>query len=99
GVERLAGGCEAGGAVAGDLAVVLAPEGGLCHQEAQVRDSGMATLFRRIEIVSETGIAPYARLMEEFGIRADRFVMIGNSMRSDIVPVLRLGGWGVHVPY
>lgn len=98
-VELLPGVREAVEAVAAEHAVVLITKGDLFHQEAKVRDSGMATLFRRIEIVSEKDIATYARLMEEFGIRADRFVMIGNSMRSDIVPVLRLGGWGVHVPY
>ena len=56
-------------------------------------------LFRRIEIVSEKDPATYARLFEEFGIDARRFLMVGNSLRSDIAPVLALGGWGVHVPY
>lgn len=98
-VELLPGVREAVEAVAAEHQVVLITKGDLFHQEAKVRDSGMASLFRRIEVVSEKDIATYARLMEEFGIRADRFVMVGNSMRSDIVPVLRLGGWGVHVPY
>lgn len=98
-VELLPGVREAVEAVAAEHAVVLITKGDLFHQEAKVRDSGLAALFRRIEIVSEKDIATYARLLEEFGIRADRFAMVGNSMRSDIVPVLRLGGWGVHVPY
>src|SRR3546814_2421909 len=68
-------------------------------QEAKVRDSGMADLFRRIEIVSEKDPATYARLLEEFDIEAAQFLMIGNSLRSDIAPVLSLGGWGVHMPY
>ena len=59
----------------------------------------MAHLFRRIEIVSEKDAATYARLFEEFGIAPRRFLMVGNSLRSDIAPVLELGGWGVHVPY
>ncbi|MGJ4727753.1 hypothetical protein [Luteimonas sp. SDU101] len=71
----------------------------ICHQEAKVRDSGLSALFRRIEIVSEKDVGTYARLLDEFDIPADRFAMIGNSLRSDIVPVLKLGGWGVHVPY
>ena len=98
-VELLPGVREAVEAVAAEHAVVLITKGDLFHQEAKVRDSGLVALFRRIEIVSEKDIATYARLLEEFGIRADRFAMVGNSMRSDIVPVLRLGGWGVHVPY
>ena len=43
--------------------------------------------------------ATYARLFDEFGLAAEQFVMIGNSLRSDIAPVLELGGWGIHMPY
>ncbi|HRN62707.1 MAG TPA: HAD family hydrolase [Luteimonas sp.] len=98
-VELLAGVREAVEAIASAYPVVLITKGDLFHQEAKVRDSGMADLFRRIEIVSEKDVRTYARLLDEFAIPADRFVMVGNSLRSDIVPVLRLGGWGVHVPY
>ena len=69
------------------------------HQEAKVRESGLADLFRRIEIVSEKDTATYARLFDEFGLAPAQFAMIGNSLRSDIVPVLELGGCGVHMPY
>ncbi len=72
---------------------------GLFHQEAKVRESGLADLFRRIEIVSEKDASTYARLFEEFRVAPSRFLMVGNSLRSDIAPVLELGGWGVHVPY
>jgi putative hydrolase of the HAD superfamily len=64
-----------------------------------VRDSGLSDLFRRIEIVSEKDAATYARLLAEFGLAPEQFAMIGNSLRSDIVPVLELGGCGVHMPY
>ena len=66
---------------------------------AKVRDSGLSDLFRRIEIVSEKDPATYARLFAEFGVAPSQFAMVGNSLRSDIAPVLELGGWGVHVPY
>ena len=98
-VEVLDGVREAVEAVAARHPVVLITKGDLFHQEAKVRDSGLADLFRRIEIVSEKDAATYARLFEEFGIAPARFLMIGNSLRSDIAPVLALGGWGVHVPY
>ena len=98
-VEVLDGVREAVEAIAADFPVVLITKGDLFHQEAKVRDSGMADLFRRIEIVSEKDAATYARLFEEFGIAPQRFLMVGNSLRSDIAPVLELGGWGVHVPY
>ncbi len=98
-VELLPGVREAVAEVASTHPVVLITKGDLFHQEAKVRDSGLSDLFRRIEIVSEKDPATYARLFEEFGIDAGRFLMVGNSLRSDIAPVLALGGWGVHVPY
>lgn len=98
-VELLPGVREAVEAIASDFEVVLITKGDLFHQEAKVRDCGLAGLFRRIEIVSEKDPPTYARLLEEFDIPASRFVMIGNSLRSDIAPVLALGGWGIHVPY
>ena len=90
---------EAVEAIGRDFEVVLITKGDLFHQEAKVRECGLANLFRRIEIVSEKDTATYARLLEEFDIPPQRFLMIGNSLRSDIAPVLALGGWGIHVPY
>jgi len=98
-VELLPGIHEAVADIAARHEVVLITKGDLFHQEAKVRDSGLAGLFRRIEIVSEKDPATYARLLDEFGIAAAQFVMVGNSLRSDIAPVLALGGWGVHMPY
>ena len=98
-VELLPGVREAVERIAGDWPVVLITKGDLFHQEAKVRESGLSSLFRRIEIVSEKDPQTYARLFAEFGIAPSQFVMVGNSLRSDIAPVLELGGWGVHVPY
>ncbi|HSG91418.1 MAG TPA: HAD family hydrolase [Pseudomonadales bacterium] len=98
-VELLPGIREAVTEVARDWPVVLITKGDLFHQEAKVRASGMADLFGRIEIVSEKDQATYARLLKEFAVPAERFVMVGNSLRSDIEPVVRLGGFGVHMPY
>jgi len=98
-VELLPGIRDAVASIAARHEVVLITKGDLFHQEAKVRDSGLSAMFHRIEIVSEKDEATYARLLEEFGIDASQFVMIGNSLRSDIAPVLSLGGWGVHMPY
>jgi putative hydrolase of the HAD superfamily len=73
--------------------------GDLFHQEAKIAASGMADLFTRIEIVSEKHEGAYARVLRECEVQPARFAMVGNSLRSDIEPVVRLGGWGVHVPY
>ena len=98
-VELLPGVREAVAEVAARHRVVLITKGDLFHQEAKVRQSGLSDLFHRIEIVSEKDPPTYQRLFEEFEVDAARFLMVGNSLRSDIEPVVRLGGWGVHVPY
>ncbi len=98
-VELLPDVREAVEAVAREHAVVLITKGDLFHQEAKVRQSGLADLFGRIEIVSEKDDATYHRVLGEFGLGPAQFCMVGNSLRSDIAPVLRLGGWAVHVPY
>ncbi|MGC3963917.1 MAG: HAD family hydrolase [Rhodocyclaceae bacterium] len=98
-VELLPGIREAVDAIASAHDVVLITKGDLFHQEAKIAASGMAEQFRRIEIVSEKDEATYARLLEQFGIGAHEMLMIGNSLRSDILPVLALGGWGVYMPY
>ncbi|MGO1072070.1 HAD family hydrolase [Lysobacter sp. CA199] len=98
-VEILPGIPEAVAQIAAEYEVVLITKGDLFHQEAKVKQCGLADLFRRIEIVSEKDIETYARLLREFELPASQFVMVGNSLRSDIAPVLALGGWGIHVPY
>lgn len=98
-VDLLPGVREAVAAIAQDHDIVLITKGDLFHQEAKVRQSGLSDLFRRIEIVSEKDPATYARVLGECGAAPAQFAMIGNSLRSDIVPVLELGGWGVHMPY
>lgn len=98
-VELLPGIREAVQAIAAEHEIVLITKGDLFHQENKVKQSGLADLFHRIEIVSEKDAATYARVLAEFDLPASRFAMIGNSLRSDIAPVLELGGWGVHMPY
>jgi putative hydrolase of the HAD superfamily len=98
-VELLPGIREAVTQIARERPVVLITKGDLFHQEAKVRESGLSDLFRRIEIVSEKDAATYTRLLAEFALAPEQFAMIGNSLRSDIVPVLELGGCGVHMPY
>jgi putative hydrolase of the HAD superfamily len=98
-VELLPGVREAVEAVRAEFPVVLITKGDLFHQERKVAESGLADLFQRIEIVSEKDAPTYARLLREFNLSPGRFAMVGNSLRSDIEPVVTLGGYGVHVPY
>jgi putative hydrolase of the HAD superfamily len=98
-VELLPGIRAAVEAVAARWPVVLITKGDLFHQEAKIAACGLAELFPRVEIVSEKDAASYRRVLRECEVAAEDFVMVGNSLRSDIEPVLALGGWGVHLPY
>ena len=98
-VELLPGIREAVAAVARDYRIVLITKGDLFHQEAKVARSGLADIFHRIEIVSEKDLPTYRRVLNEFDLAPEQFAMVGNSLRSDIEPVVRLGGWGVYMPY
>lgn len=98
-VQLLDGVREAVAAIAADYPVVLITKGDLFHQESKIERAGLHDVLPRIEIVSEKDPATYARVLAEFGVAAENFVMIGNSLRSDAEPVLALGGWAVHMPY
>lgn len=98
-VELLPGIRDAVVAVAQHHRVVLITKGDLFHQESKVERSGLSDLFHRIEIVSEKDERSYARVLDECRTAAPAFAMVGNSLRSDIEPVIGLGGWGIHMPY
>ena len=69
------------------------------HQESKVAGSGLAERFDHVEIVAEKDPVTYARILKRHDIDPARFVMVGNSVRSDVLPVLAIGGRAVHVPY
>jgi putative hydrolase of the HAD superfamily len=79
--------------------LILVTKGDLLHQETKIAASGLADLFWQIEIVSEKDPATYRRLLDRHAVSPSDFVMIGNSVASDVLPVLALGGRAVHVPY
>jgi putative hydrolase of the HAD superfamily len=90
---------EAVDAIAARYQIVLITKGDLFHQESKIEQSGLTDVFRRIEVVSEKDTKTYARVLRELDVPAAEFVMIGNSLRSDIEPVVALGGWGIYMPY
>lgn len=79
--------------------LVMITKGDLVHQTRKVTTSGLEHHFTDIEIVLEKDPPVYAKLLDRFGVEPDRFCMVGNSVRSDILPVMALGGHAVHVPY
>ncbi|MBC7952724.1 MAG: HAD family hydrolase [Rhodospirillaceae bacterium] len=96
-VHLLDGVAEALAAVrARGVTVMLITKGDLFDQESKLARSGLAELLDVIEIVSEKDAATYGRLLTRHGIAPDQ---AGNSVRSDVLPMLEAGGWAVHVPY
>jgi putative hydrolase of the HAD superfamily len=79
--------------------LILITKGDLRDQERKLAKSGLADRFREIEIVSEKDSQTYGRILKRLGIEPENFLMVGNSLKSDILPVLELGASGVHVPY
>lgn len=98
-VELIDGVRDAVEAIASRHEVVLITKGDLFHQESKIQQCGLSDLFQRVEVVSEKDPLTYARVLRELGVEAQEFVMIGNSLRSDIAPVVALGGWGIYMPY
>jgi putative hydrolase of the HAD superfamily len=79
--------------------LLLITKGDLFDQEGKFARSGLAELFAGVEILSEKNVDAYRRILARRGIQASEFVMVGNSLRSDIAPVVELGARAVHVPY
>jgi putative hydrolase of the HAD superfamily len=85
--------------VQGKFRLVLATKGDLLDQERKLKKSGLEKYFHHIEIMSEKKEADYAKLIRHLDIQPSEFAMIGNSIKSDVLPVLSLGGIGIHVPF
>ena len=86
-------------ALAEEWRVVLITKGDLLDQERKLAQSGLGDLFDGVEIVSDKTEAAYRFVFARHGTGADQAMMVGNSLKSDVLPVLAAGGWGVHVPH
>lgn len=98
-IELLDGVEETLKALKGKYRLVVATKGDLLDQERKLKKSGLEDYFHHIEIMSDKRVADYQKLIKHLDIKPEEFLMIGNSVKSDILPVLELGGWGLHVPY
>ncbi len=79
--------------------LILITKGDLFDQESKLAQSGLGDLFLGVEILSEKNVDSYRGVFKRRGINPQDFVMVGNSLRSDVVPVVSLGGRAVHIPY
>ena len=77
----------------------LITKGDLLHQMRKFRASGLAPLFERVRVVEEKDTDTYREVFTEWSVDATRTLMVGNSIRSDVLPIIELGGYGIHVPY
>lgn len=86
-------------ALAGRVTLMLIAKGDLLDQESRLARSGLAAFFDAVEVVSEKTEATYRQLFGRHRIAPERFLMVGDSMRTDVWPVVRAGARAVHVPY
>ena len=96
-IELLPQAREAVEAAAEEGEVVLITKGDLLHQEQKLAASGLGDLFDAVEIVSDKTPSTYLRIFARHGAR--RAMMVGNSLKSDVMPAIAAGAWGVHVPH
>lgn len=83
----------------GKYKLVVATKGDLLDQENKLERSGLAPYFDHIEVMSDKTEKEYQRMLNILQITPSELVMVGNSLKSDIQPVLSLGGYGVHIPF
>lgn len=86
-------------ALSASYTLMLVTKGDLFDQERKIAQSGLASHFAYVEIVSEKSADVYRALLKKHRIGPRRFLMVGNSLRSDVLPVIALGGHAVHIPY
>ncbi|TGQ33322.1 MULTISPECIES: HAD family hydrolase [unclassified Mesorhizobium] len=79
--------------------LVLITKGDLFDQERKLAESGLGDLFDAVEIVSDKSAATYARIFSRHGDGPEKSMMVGNSLKSDVVPAIEAGSWGIHVPH
>jgi putative hydrolase of the HAD superfamily len=84
--------------LAASYPLMLITKGDLLHQTAKIERSGLRDCFRFIEVVSHKTPDVYSAILSRHGVDPNRFLMIGNALRSDVLPVVAAGGWAVHIP-
>jgi putative hydrolase of the HAD superfamily len=85
--------------LAGRFRLVLITKGDLFDQERKLAESGLAGFFEAVEIVSDKDVGIYQRIFDRHGDGPEHAMMVGNSLRSDVVPAIAAGSWGVYIPH
>ncbi len=79
--------------------LMLITKGDLVDQESKIARSGLANYFKHIEILSEKNEESYEKLLDKYQLPRNEFLMVGNSVKSDVLPVVNIGGKAVHIPF
>lgn len=79
--------------------IIMATKGDLLDQERKLLKSNIRKYFHHIEIMSDKKESDYSKLLTHLNINPQDFVMVGNSLKSDIIPVIRIGGYGIYIPF
>ena len=82
-----------------DYRLILITKGDLFDQERKLAQSGLGELFHAVEIVSDKGAHTYQRIFDQHGNGPAHAMMVGNSLKSDIIPAIEIGSWGVFIPH
>lgn len=98
-VEPLAGVVELLEKLKGKYKLVVATKGDLLDQQRKLEQSGLQDYFHHVEIMSEKNAQGYHKLLYYLGCTPETFMMVGNSLKSDILPVLEVGGYAAYVPF
>jgi len=98
-IELLDGVEETLKALHGKYKLIVATKGDLKDQQRKLHDSGLGAYFHHIEVMADKQELNYEKLLKRLEINADEFFMIGNSLKSDVLPVLAIGGHAVHIPF
>lgn len=98
-IELLPGVSEVLEELKGKYRLIVATKGDLLDQERKLKKSGLESYFHHIEIMSDKKVSDYQKLLQQLACRPENFLMLGNSIKSDILPVLEMGGYGGHIPY
>lgn len=98
-IELLEGVEETLAALHGKYKLIVATKGDLKDQQRKLHDSGLGDYFHHIEVMADKQELNYQKLLNRLEIKPHEFFMIGNSLKSDVLPVLEIGGYAVHVPF
>lgn len=98
-VELLAGVEEVLQNLQGKYKLIVVTKGDLLDQEKKLEKSGLLQYFHHVEVLSDKKVKNYQRLLNQLEVKPSEFLMIGNSLKSDVLPIIEMGGTAIHIPF